>query len=617
MSPLSDKLEDCGGYARDGRGETWMEMGDRSAFESVPDALFVVGRDGSIVFANQHAERLFGYEPDQLVGTEIEALLPERFRQQHAEKRAKYSLDPSVRPMGYGRELFARSSDGREFPVEIGIGPIDGGERVVAVVRDITSLVKIRHSLSQTEAEMDDLSQAFGNMPIGLCYFDKELRYLRISNWLAKINGVSVEEHLGRKIGEVISDIAMGVEPKLRQVLQTGEPIVNDLVKATTPAHPTTIRTYMHNYSPEKSASGAVVGILCVVQDVTEATENLERALAEIEQLRDRLQAEAEYLREDINREQKFDELIGQSAVMVATLEKVKQAAKTDATVLLLGETGTGKELLARALHSRSNRAKMPLIKIDCATLPSGLVESELFGHEKGAFTGAHDRKLGRFELANNGTIFLDEIGELSLELQVKLLRVLQEGEFKRLGAQHEQKVDVRIIAATNRDLRQEMREKRFRSDLYYRLSVFPIESPPLRDRREDIPLLATYFLSRFQTTLGKRIDAIEKSSLDALVAYDWPGNIRELQNVIERSAILCSGTTLTVQEALSDFGFHDHESEGSMKQDLAKVERASILRALEESAWKVKGEGNAADRLGINASTLRSRMKKFGISRR
>jgi PAS domain S-box-containing protein len=594
-----------------------MELGDFSAFESVPDALLVVGRDGSILFANQHAERLFGYEPGKLVGTGIEALIPERFHQLHVEKRAEFSADPTVRPMGYGRELFARKSDGQEIQVEVGLGPTDGGECVVAVVRDITSLAKIRRSLAITEAEVDHLSQTFGNMPIGLCYFDKELRFLRISNWLAKINGISVGEHLGRKIGEVIPDVAVEVEPKLRQVLQTGEPIINGLVKATTPAHPTTIRTYMHNYSPQRSDDGSVVGVLCVVQDVTEATENLETALAEIGQLKDRLQAEAEYLREDIKRERRFDEIIGKSAAMVATLEKVEQAAKTDATVLLLGETGTGKELLARALHARSNRAKSPLIKIDCATLPSGLVESELFGHEKGAFTGAHDTKPGRFELADNGTIFLDEIGELSLELQAKLLRVLQEGEFKRLGAKHEQKVDVRIIAATNRDLKQEMREQRFRSDLYYRLSVFPIEIPPLRDRREDIPLLAAYFLSRFQTTLGKKIDAIEKSSLDALVAYDWPGNIRELQNIIERSAILCSGTTLTVQEALGDFEFGDHETAKSMKQDLAEVERSSILHALEESAWKVKGEGNAADRLGINASTLRSRMKKLGISRR
>jgi transcriptional regulator with GAF, ATPase, and Fis domain len=301
---------------------------------------------------------------------------------------------------------------------------------------------------------------------------------------------------------------------------------------------------------------------------------------------------------------------------MVATLEKVEQAAKTDATVLLLGETGTGKELLARALHSQSNRTKMPLVKIDCATLPSGLIESELFGHEKGAFTGAQEMKLGRFELADGGTVFLDEIGELPMELQAKLLRVLQEGEFQRLGAKREQKVDVRIIAATNRDLREEMREKRFRSDLYYRLSVFPIESPPLRDRREDIPLLASYFLSKFQITIGRRISTIEEGSMDALLDYSWPGNVRELQNVIERSAILCSGDALIVKEVLGDFDVPDGDPGSSLTQNLEDVERASILHALEASGWKVKGEGNAASRLGINPGTLRSRMKKMGIVR-
>jgi PAS domain S-box-containing protein len=355
------------------------------------------------------------------------------------------------------------------------------------------------------------------------------------------------------------------------------------------------------------------------VEDLLLQTQELEAVnsrFSEVARAKDALQAETEFLRDHVTREHGFSEIVGRSDVMLATLQKVEQAAKTDATVLVLGETGTGKELLAHALHARSNRASRPLVSIDCTTLPSALVESELFGHEKGAFTGAHETKVGRFELADGGTVFLDEIGELSLDLQAKLLRVLQEGEFRRLGSKKQRKVDVRIIAATNRELKEEVREGRFRSDLYYRLSVFPLESPPLRERREDIPLLASYFLSRFRTTVGKRIDSIAQSSVDALLAYDWPGNVRELQNVIERSAILCTGDTLTVGEALGDVVVRDRGSASALKRDLRGVEAAKIRRALEESGWKVKGEGNAASRLGLKPSTLRSRMKKLGIAR-
>jgi PAS domain S-box-containing protein len=465
-----------------------MASRDRSAFESVPDALLVVGRDGSIVFANRHAERLFGYEPGRLIGLAIEALVPEPYRRRHPQLRAEFSAAPAARPMGSGRELRALRSDGHELPVEIALGPTEGGDSTVAIVRDISEAVLTRL--------------------------------------------------------------------------------------------------------------------------------DLERALAEVEELKGRLEAEAAYLREEVASEHVFAEMVGKSAAMAATFHKVEQAAKTDATVLLIGETGTGKELLARALHARSNRNDRPLIKIDCATLPAGLVESELFGHEKGAFTGAHEAKVGRFELATGGTVFLDEIGELPLDLQVKLLRVLQESEFQRLGSNAVQKVDVRVIAATNRDLRTEMSEGRFRSDLYYRLSVFPIECPPLRERRDDIPLLASFFLSRCRDTIGKRIDFIETASMDALVAYDWPGNVRELQNVIERAVILCSGDTLTVEEVLGDFGVSRRADERSLKHDLETVERSNILRALEESGWKVKGAGNAASRLGLKPSTLRSRMKKLGIAK-
>jgi len=290
--------------------------------------------------------------------------------------------------------------------------------------------------------------------------------------------------------------------------------------------------------------------------------------------------------------------------------------APTDSTVLLMGETGTGKELLARAIHARSGRSHRPLVKVDCSTLPEGLIESELFGHVKGAFTGAHETKEGRFELAHEGTVFLDEIGELPMDLQSKLLRVLENGEMQRVGSKEDRTVDVRVIAATNRDLAGEVREGRFRSDLYYRLGVFPIESPPLRDRREDIPAIAALFASRSAAAMGRSFSKIDRATMDNLVAYDWPGNVRELRNIIERAVILCSGKTLAVEEKLSDAISRTRETPGSFKQDLHAIERTQILEALKASNWKVKGTGGAADRLGLKPSTLRSRMQRLGISR-
>ena len=297
---------------------------------------------------------------------------------------------------------------------------------------------------------------------------------------------------------------------------------------------------------------------------------------------------------------------------MRATLLKLKKVAPTDTTVLVTGETGTGKELLARAIHSGSDRSDRPLIKIDCATLPPGLVESELFGHEKGAFTGATEKRQGRFGLADGGTVFLDEIGELSLDLQAKLLRVLEEGVIKPVGSETEKHIDVRVIVATNRNLKHEIEKGRFRSDLYYRLSVFLVESPPLRDRREDISLLVSFFISGFSTRLGKNIQAVNQTSIDRLMGYDWPGNVRELRNVLERAAVLCEGEALDVEEVL---GAVDGPS-GSLKGDLEAVERARILSALEKSGWKIKGENNAASRLGFKPSTLRARMNKLEIQR-
>jgi formate hydrogenlyase transcriptional activator len=307
-----------------------------------------------------------------------------------------------------------------------------------------------------------------------------------------------------------------------------------------------------------------------------------------------------------------FAGIVGRSPALQHVLRRVEQVAPTDATTLILGETGTGKELLARALHRRSRRQARPLVTVNCATLPGTLIESELFGHEKGAFTGAVSRQLGRFELADGGTLLLDEIGELPLELQAKLLRVLQEGAFERLGASPTCQINVRVLAATNRDLAQAVSEGRFRADLYYRLNVFPLRVPPLRERREDIPLLVWSYIRQSQWRLGKRIERVPQRVMAAFTAYPWPGNVRELHNVLEHALIVSPGPSLVLDGIELAATTHP----GAAGQTLAEVERAHIYSVLEACAWRIKGVNQAAERLGLKPSTLRSRMKKLGIVR-
>ncbi len=371
--------------------------------------------------------------------------------------------------------------------------------------------------------------------------------------------------------------------------------------------------------------NGKPVGTLSSGEDITErvrAQEALRNALTEVEQLKNRLQAENTYLQEEIKLDHNFEEIIGQSEVLKKSLRKVEQVAETGATVLILGETGTGKELLARAIHNISIRSKRPLVKVNCAALPANLIESELFGHEKGAFTGALSRKIGRFELADGGTIFLDEIGELPLDLQSKLLRVLQEGEFERLGSSHTQKVDVRIIAATNRDLEKAIEIGEFRRDLFYRLNVFPIHLPPLRERTGDISILAGHFITKFAATAGKKIDKVPQPVINALQAYHWPGNVRELENIIERAVILTPGDTLQLDEHLllqSEITPQSDPAVTSLEEistTIPDMEKNLIQKALEESNWIITGKRGAATRLGIPPSTLRDRMKKYGIKK-
>jgi transcriptional regulator with GAF, ATPase, and Fis domain/PAS domain-containing protein len=351
-----------------------------------------------------------------------------------------------------------------------------------------------------------------------------------------------------------------------------------------------------------------------------EERKNAERLLQstykEIKQLKDRLQAENIHLQQELAKQYNFGEIVGQNSLLTHVFSQVEQVAPMNATVLLLGETGTGKGIIARSIHSRSSRKGRALITIDCTTLPATLVESELFGRERGAFTGSDTKQIGRFELADGGTIFLDEIGDMPIELQCKLLRVIQDGEFERLGSPRTIKTDVRIIAATNRNLSEEVKCGRFREDLFYRLNVFPITIPPLRQRMEDIPLLVNHFIAKFNKKIGKKIETVSASTLNALQEYHWPGNVRELENVIERAVIVSQGNSLQVLDSFELIPNVEGQPTRLDVKSLVEFEHDYVLQILEKTGWRIDGKDGAALLLGLNPSTLRARMRKYGISR-
>jgi PAS domain S-box-containing protein len=371
---------------------------------------------------------------------------------------------------------------------------------------------------------------------------------------------------------------------------------------------------------PLLDSAGQLTGVLSVGSDVTNrkrAEAARDQAIQELEEFKRQLEDENVFLRRELETTHGFAEIVGDSDALKYVLYRVEQVADTDAMVLIEGETGVGKELVARAIHRRSNRADRAFITVDCGTLPPNLIENELFGHEKGAFTGANGLHKGRFELADRGTIFLDEIGEMPLDLQVKLLRVLESGEFSRVGASRSRSSDVRVIAATNRHLETEVEEGRLREDLFYRLHVYPITVPPLRDRPEDIPLLVHHFVRRLAGRLGRQIDEVPGPTMRRLTEYPWPGNVRELENVLERSVILSTGPVLRLPDG---FAGKLPSERTAIQTDphvpLDELEREHISNVLDSTDWKIEGEDGAAARLGLKASTLRSRMNKHGIRR-
>jgi formate hydrogenlyase transcriptional activator len=476
-----------------------------------------------------------------------------------------------------------------------------GSLRVVGVMMDITERKRAEEALRQSE---ERFRVALKNSPIAVFNQDRDLRYTWMYNSQIPF---SDSEHLGKTISELFdpSEAARLTEVR-RRVLETGVG-TRDEMQVTFGGR----KQYLDStIEPVLDAAGAVIGLTGSSMDVTE----LREASEALREAKKKLTEEKLYLEQEIDTELGFGEIIGQSKALHAVMEHVGKVAASDATVLLLGETGTGKELVARAVHRLSQRADRSFIKLNCAAIPSGLVESELFGNEKGAFTGAVSKKIGRIELADKGTLFLDEIGEIPLALQPKLLRVLQDQEFERLGGTQTLKVDFRLIAATNRDLAEVMRQNEFRSDLYYRLNVFPIRVPPLRERRDDIHLLVKHFVQKCARRMNKSIASIPTETMEALVEWEWPGNVRELENFIERSVILTQGSVLAAP--LSELQPWNAE-EKIADETLEATEREHILRALRESNGQIGGPRGAAMRLGLKRTTLQSKLKHLGINPR
>ena len=588
----------------------------RLLFERSADAMLLL--DGDVfIDCNPVAVKMFSCsEKKQLLSLNPSDLSPEKQPDGSLSRKEENKRIVKAIEQGSNRfEWLHQRINGDTFPAEVLLTsvPLKDKKIIHVTLRDISERKKVDNALRDSEKKYKFL---FEKSTVLNCITDMNGIITEINSKFLEVLGYSRNEVISRNIMDFViaeqSEKAAGILAKDFKGEESPETDVDMLAKDGSS------RTILCSRGPALLYEGDAPAsfLLITVIDITDrkrAENALKMALSEVEQLKNRLENENLYLQNEIKLTHNFEEIVGKSEALKNILGKVEQVAATDSTVLILGKTGTGKELIARAVHNISVRSDRPLVKVNCAALPANIIESELFGHEKGAFTGAYARKIGRFELANRGTIFLDEIGDLALDLQVKLLRVLQDGEFERLGNPNTIKVDIRIIAATNRDLEKAIANSTFREDLYYRLNVFPINVPSLRERKEDIPFLVNHFINKFCKKIGRKIEIIPQKVMDGLLAYDWPGNIRELENIIERAVIVCQGKRLEAGDWLPQKGMPAGASNITI---LEEVERAHILKVLESTRWQVSGEKGAANILGLNQNTLVSRMKKLNIHR-
>ncbi|HEY4931551.1 MAG TPA: sigma 54-interacting transcriptional regulator [Terriglobales bacterium] len=627
-------------------------------FEDAPDAMLACDSKGRIVDLNVQCLQMFGYDREELIGAQIETLIPNRFRTAHVDRRKGYVSEPGGQPMIAARDIWGMHKNGSELAVEVGLRAVQSGAHklIIGIVRDRTErTLAAQQLLKQAEFErtMSALSATFinlspervdGEIANGLKILAEILGGDRSSIGFVQANSEEILiTHAWTRGGfpEYSKGFLHILMPWLSRRIKMGETVIANAPEDL-PAEARLEREFMESQGIKSSlvvplrVGGRVVGVLSCssmrdpqrwdavkisrLQAIAEVfanalmrkqvDEKLQTAYAEIQRLKEQVEQENSYLRQEIKLEYSHKIVVGNSAAMRAVLKKAEQVAGTDSTVLVLGETGTGKELVARTIHEMSGRNRRVMVKTNCAALPGTLIESELFGREKGAYTGALAREIGRFELADQSTIFLDEIGELPPEVQAKLLRVLQEGEFERLGSAKTIKVNVRVIAATSRDLPAMVREGKFRPDLFYRLNVFPIVVPPLRDRLEDIPALVWHILGEFGTRFGRNFDGVQASTMRKFQKYAWPGNVRELRNVIERSLILTTGPIFKAEIPEAE------EKPAPKMRRLGEVESEHFHRVLQATDWRIRGKGGAAEILGLKPTTLEARMKKLKIIR-